>query len=181
MKQLITENEIEKIVNKVAIKIRNDYKDKNLLYIGILNGAFIFLSDLVRKVDLPGRIEFMKVSSYNDSKNSSHEIKIEHDLSAPITSTDVLIVEDILDTGNTLYTLKKILLTRNPNSIKICTLLDKPSRRTANINADYVGKEIPDEFVIGYGLDYAGYGRCFPYIGVTDEEVENIVLQRKKS
>lgn len=165
-KILINEDEIKTKVSELGRIITRDYARKELLLIGVLKGSVVFMADLMRHIDLNCRIDFMRVSSYGNGSASSGNIKIELDLRHPIKDCDVLIVEDILDSGNTLYCLKNLLLSRNPKSLKICTFLDKPERRMADIQADYVGITIPNDFVVGYGLDFAEDYRNLPYIGV---------------
>ena len=169
-KVLFTEEEIKKKVVEIAKKISEDYKGKKVLMLCILKGSVIFFSDLVRNLDIDCTFDFMVVSSYGNSTSSTGQVMILKDLSYSIEDMDVIIVEDILDTGNTLSYLKKILLQRNPASLKICTFLDKPSRRTQNLEADYSGYTIPDEFVVGYGLDYNEHYRNLPYVGVLKPE-----------
>lgn len=170
---LFTEEQIFDIVKRLGAEISNDYKDKNLLLVGILKGSVVFMADLMREIDLPCTIEFMALSSYGNSTRSSGVIRIIKDLSIDIKDYDVLVVEDILDSGNTLSKLKAMLELRNPKSFKICTFFDKPERRTADIKADYVGAEIPDEFIVGYGLDYSEKYRNLPYVGVLKPELYN--------
>ena len=138
---------------------------------GILRGAVVFFSELVKNVDLDVRFDFMVVSSYGSGSVSSGEVRIIKDISQPIEGKNVLIVEDIIDTGHTLKNLKKLLLTRNPKSLKIVSLLDKPSRRQVEMEGDYIGFEVPNEFVVGYGLDYDEKYRNLPEIGVLKEEI----------
>lgn len=168
---LIREREIAATVKEVANKISEDYKDKNLLLIGILKGAYIFTSDLSRSISIPHKVEFMRAKSYGDGTDSSGDVRIDLDLTLPIRDYDCLVVEDILDTGTTLKALNKILEARSPKSLKLCTLLDKPERRLVDIEADYVGKKVPNEFIVGYGLDYAEQYRYLPYIAVLNEDV----------
>jgi len=170
-KVLFTEEEIQKKVAEIAKKISEDYKGKKVLMLCILKGSVIFFSDLVRNLDIDCTFDFMVVSSYGNSTSSTGQVMILKDLSYSIEDMDVIIVEDILDTGNTLSYLKKILLQRNPASLKICTFLDKPSRRTQNLEADYSGYTIPDEFVVGYGMDYAELYRNLPFVGVLSPSV----------
>ena len=158
-------NSVEKVM------ISEDYKDKNLLMVSVLKGSVIFMSDLMRKITIPCRIDFMAVSSYNGGTKSSGEVKIIKDLDKPIEGYDLLVVEDVLDSGLTLDYILKLLKSRNPKSIKICTLLDKPQRRKVNITADYSGFEIPDEFIVGYGLDYDEKYRNLPFIGCLKSEI----------
>ena len=168
---LITEEEIREVVKELGKKITEDYKDKNLFLITVLKGAVLFLGDLMRAIECPCEIEFMVTSSYGSGTVSSGNVKIVKDIDVPLDDKDVLIVEDILDTGLTLSFLIELLKNRNPKSIEICTLLDKPSRRVAEIEAKYTGREIPDEFVVGYGLDYDEKYRNLPFIGVLKPEV----------
>lgn len=170
-KILFNEEQITEIVDRLGKTITEDYKDKNLLLVGILKGSIIFMADLMRKINLPCKIEFMAISSYGDTTRSSGVVRIIKDLSMDIKDYDVLIIEDILDSGNTLSKLKAMLELRNPKSLKICAFFDKPERRTADINADYVGAEIPDEFIVGYGLDYAEKYRNLPFVGVVKPEI----------
>ena len=168
---LITEEEIKNIVKELGAKITEDYKGKNLFLITVLNGAVVFLGDLMRAIECPCEIEFMVTSSYGSGTVSTGNVKIVKDIDVPLEDKDVLIVEDILDTGLTLSFLIELLKNRNPKSIEICTLLDKPSRRKADIEAKYTGRRIPDEFVVGYGLDYDEKYRNLPFIGVLKPEV----------
>ncbi len=165
--------EIDKIVKKLGKQISEDYKDKNLLLVSILKGSVIFMADLMRSIDIPCRIDFMSVSSYGSGVKTSGIVKIQKDLDLNLEGYDVLIVEDILDSGKTLYYVRDMLRTRNPASIKICTLFDKPDRREADIHADYSGSLVPDEFIVGYGLDYDEKYRNLPYIGVLKPEIYN--------
>jgi len=153
---LIAEEDIKKRVSEIAREISRDYKGETVTLICILSGASIFFADLVRELDLDVRFEFMSVSSYGSGTVSSGEVKILKDVNHPIAGHHVIIVEDIIDSGCTLSYLKRVLMQRDPKSIKVCTVLDKPSRRKVDFKGDYVGFEIPDEFVIGYGLDYDG-------------------------
>ena len=168
---LITEEEIKNIVKELGAKITEDYKGKNLFLITVLKGAVVFLGDLMRAIECPCEIEFMVTSSYGSGTVSTGNVKIVKDIDVPLEDKDVLIVEDILDTGLTLSFLIELLKNRNPKSIEICTLLDKPSRRKADIEAKYTGRRIPDEFVVGYGLDYDEKYRNLPFIGVLKPEV----------
>lgn len=165
-KILISEEQLKERIKELGEQIAADYKGKDLVVIGILKGAILFLSDLIKEIDLPLVIDFMAVSSYGSSTSSSGVVRILKDLDEDIEGKDVLIIEDIVDTGLTLNYLLGNLQARKPNSIKICCCLDKPSRRTAPVKVDYVGFEIEDEFVVGYGLDYAEKYRNLPYIGV---------------
>ena len=168
---LITEEELKKTVKELGAKITEDYKDKNLFLITVLKGAVVFLGDLMRAIECPCEIEFMVTSSYGSGTVSTGNVKIVKDIDVPLEDKDVLIVEDILDSGLTLNFLMDLLRNRNPKSIEICTLLDKPSRRVADIQAKYTGRQIPDEFVVGYGLDYDEKYRNLSFIGVLKPEV----------
>jgi len=168
---LFTKEELDAKVKELAADLTKIYKGKSLVVIGLLKGSCIFLSDLVRYMDLDMNIEFMVVSSYRASTVSSGEVRICLDLKTDIKDKEVLIVEDILDTGNTLSFIRRLLLDRGPASVKICALLDKPSRRTADIEADYIGFTVENKFIIGYGLDYAERYRNLPYIGVLKPEI----------
>ncbi len=170
-KILVTEEELSKIAHKLGKEITKDYQGKKLLVVGVLKGSIYFLTDLSRYIDLPCNIDFIQASSYGSSTVSSGEIKIIKDISEDLTGFDVLLVEDILDTGRTLKYICDMLSKRNPNSIAVVTLLDKPARRIADISADYVGVDVPDEFVVGYGLDYNQFYRNLPYIGVLKRSV----------
>lgn len=170
-KILVTEDELHKIARKLGEQITKDYKGKKLLIVGVLKGSVYFLTDLTRYIDLPCNIDFMQASSYGSSTVSSGNIKITKDISEDLTGFDVLLVEDILDTGNTLKHIYDMLITRNPESVAVVTLLDKPERRIADITADYIGVDVPNEFVVGYGLDYNQYYRNLPYIGVLKKEI----------
>ena len=167
-----SEETLKNIVDRMGAQISEDYKDKNLLLVSVLKGSVVFMADLMRAITVPCAIDFMCVSSYANKTESSGVVKIVKDLDINLEGWDVLIVEDILDSGKTLSYIKKILLSRNPKSIRICTLLDKPERRVVDdIFADYSGAEVPDEFVVGYGLDYDEKYRNLPYIGVLKRSV----------
>ena len=171
---LINEKELETINQQLADKINADYADqtKPLIVIVILKGSLIFASDLVRKINLPLEIEFMKVSSYGAGTKNSGEIKVHLDLMREnLEQYNILIIEDIVDSGRTLSRLTQLLRNRNANSVKTCTLLDKPSRREVPFTPDYCGTTIPDEFVVGYGLDFDEKYRNLPYIGILDPKV----------
>lgn len=168
---LLTEEEISERVKKLAEEISEEYRGKNLLVVGILKGAVIFLSDLVKRLEFPVMLDFMAVSSYGKSSVSTGEVRILKDLDYSVEGKDILIVEDIIDTGLTLNYLKDILAKRGADSVKICTLLDKPGRRTVGVDIDFLGFEIPDEFVVGYGLDYNEQYRNYPFVGALKEEV----------
>ena len=166
-----TNSEIQAKVKELGEAITRDYQGKNPIFVGVLKGCFVFMADLMRNVDLPCEIEFMAVSSYGKGTVSSGAVQINKDLNCDITGRDIIIVEDILDSGVTLNYLKGYLMNRNPASIKIVTLFDKPARRKAPIYSDYFGYEVPDEFIVGYGLDYAEKYRNLPYIGVLKPEI----------
>ncbi|MGL4867768.1 MAG: hypoxanthine phosphoribosyltransferase, partial [Cetobacterium sp.] len=142
-----------------------DYAGKNLICVGLLKGSIMFMADLLKNVEMDLAMDFMKVSSYHGGTDSTGVVKILKDVDADLTGKDVLIIEDIIDTGLTLESVKKFLLTKQPNSLKVCSLLDKPSRRKVEMVGEYIGFEIPDEFVVGYGLDYDELHRNLPYIG----------------
>ena len=163
---LIGRDELEKRVAELGARITEDYRGKDVLMVGILKGAVVFFSDLIRHVDIPVAIDFMAISSYGSATKSSGVVRILKDLDNAISGRHVIIVEDIVDTGKTLAFLKETLLARGAASLKICTLLDKPDRRQVEIAADYFGFVIPNEFVVGYGLDYAEKYRNLPDIGV---------------
>ena len=167
---LISEEEIQKKVSEMGKKISDDFRDKDPLFVGVLKGCFIFMADLMRYVDIRCSMDFMAVSSYSGT-SSTGAVKINKDLSEDIEGRHVIIVEDILDSGVTLSYLKQYLMVRRPSSISIATLMDKPARRKADIYADYSCFEIPDAFVVGYGLDYNERYRNLPYIGVLKPEI----------
>ena len=168
---LVTREEIQEAVNRLGEQLTKEYKDKEVVVVGILRGASIFMADIVRAMDVYLEIDFMDVSSYHGGTESTGEVKILKDLSSSIEGKDVVILEDILETGTTLKSITELLESRRVNSLEIVTLLDKPNRRKANIEAKYVGKKIPDEFVVGYGLDYGEHYRNLPYIGTLKPEV----------
>lgn len=167
---LITKEQIKKRTKELAKQISKDYKDKNLVCITILRGAFMFLADLCREITVPAKFDFMAISSYGDKSESSGVVRIYKDLDMNIAEKDVLIIEDIVDTGRTMDYLLRNLKTRNPKSIEICTLLNKPANRVVNIKIKYVGFEIPPEFVIGYGLDFAEDYRHIEDVRVFEED-----------
>ena len=168
---LITETEIAARTTQLARWISDEYQDtKQLVVVGLLRGSFVFIADLVRRIDLPVEVDFMTVSSYGNAMESSRQVRIIQDLMTPIEGRDVLIVEDIIDTGHTLSQVYDILQTREPRSLKVCALLNKPSRREIDVSIDWVGFDIPDEFVIGYGIDFAQQGRNLPHIGVVNQK-----------
>lgn len=170
-KVLISEEQLSKRVKELGAEISRDYRGKNLMLIGVLKGSVVFMADLIRQIDTYCTMDFMAVSSYGGSTQSSGVVRILKDLDASIEGTDVLIVEDIIDTGYTLKYLLKNLKSRKPADVKICCLLDKPDRRNVQLDIDYTGFVIPDEFVIGYGLDYAEKYRNLPFIGVLKKEI----------
>lgn len=170
-KILVTEQELHNIAQNLAKEITEDYAGKKLLIVGVLKGSIYFLTDLSRYIDLPCNIDFIQASSYGAGTTTSGNIKITKDISDDLTGFDVLLVEDILDTGRTLKHIKDMLLKRNPNSISVVTLLDKPARREVDITADYIGVDVPNAFVVGYGLDYNQFYRNLPYIGILKEEI----------
>lgn len=171
LKTLVSEEQLHEKVTELGRQISEDYKGRSLLLVSVLKGSVVFMADLMRAITIPARIDFMSVSSYGSGTKSRGVVKIIKDLDIPLEGYDLLIVEDILDSGNTLSYLKEILSSRGPKSIRICTLLDKPERRTADIAADYVGFCVPDEFVVGYGLDYDEKYRNLPFIGILKPEV----------
>lgn len=169
---LLNEKELDEITSTLAKKIENDYQDKNLLLLGILKGSVVFMSDLMKKINLPMQIDFMKVSSYGDGTKSTGKINIMLDLHRNDLSTlDILIIEDIIDSGRTLSYLSEYLKLAGAKSVKTVTLLDKPSRREVDFTPDYCGTTIPDEFVVGYGLDYAENYRTLPYVAILKPRV----------
>ena len=168
---LFTQEDLKAITKELGEKVTRDYKDKKLYLVTILKGAVVFLTDFMRNVDLPCEVDFMVVSSYGSGVTSSGNVKIIKDLDVPLEDKDILIVEDILDSGNTLKFVVDMIKKRHPKSVEVCALLDKPSRRIADIQAKYVGREIPDEFVVGYGLDYDEKYRNLPYLGFLKPEV----------
>ena len=164
--QMISAKQIAARVEQLAEEITTAFKGTDkLVVVGLLRGSFVFIADLVREIDLPVEVDFLEASSYGDSMQSSREVRILKDLRGEIGGRDVLVVEDIVDTGFTLHHVRKLLLSREPRRLEICALLDKPSRREVDIKATWTGFEIPDEFVVGYGIDYAQRNRNLPYIG----------------
>lgn len=170
-KILVTRKEIEKKVKELGEKISSDYKNGELVLIGVLKGGFVFLADLVRQITVPMEIDLISVSSYGLSTKSSGVVRIIKDTDISIQDKHVLIVEDLVDTGLTLRYLKELLLTRNPLSLKVCTAFDKPTRRKVLIDIEYEGIIVPDEFIVGYGLDFAGKYRNLPDICTLKPEV----------
>lgn len=171
LKVLVTEAEIRTRIRELGDALYDQFHDKNPLFLGVLKGSFVFMADLVRACQVKSDVEFIAVSSYQNATVSSGRVQITHDLQQDITGRHVVIVEDILDSGNTLAFLKEYFLTKGAASITIVTLLDKPSRRVKAITADLAGFVVPDEFVVGYGLDYCQQYRNVPYIGVLKPEV----------
>jgi hypoxanthine phosphoribosyltransferase len=168
---LITSQEIDEKVREIGARITEDYRGEKPLLIGILRGAVVIMSDLMRHIDLQCEVDFMDISSYGTGTSSSGVVRILKDLEEDITDRHVLIVEDIIDTGLTLSYLMRSLQARKPASLEICALLSKPSRRRADLDVRYLGFEVPDEFVVGYGLDYAGAYRNLPDICVLKPEI----------
>lgn len=170
---LITEEELQNKVAEIGAAISRDYADvkEDVVFIGVLKGCFVFMADVMRHVTIPCSMDFMAVSSYGSGTTSSGAVKITKDLREDIGGKHVIFVEDILDSGVTLHYLKQYLQVREPASIRIVTLMDKPSRRKADVHADYFGFEVPDAFVVGYGLDYDEKYRNLPYVGVLKPEV----------
>ena len=171
LKVLVTEEELKKRVGELGEALYEKFEGKNPLFLGVLKGSFIFMADLIRATQLKSDLEFMSVSSYANATESSGRVRIVQDVQHDITGRDIIVVEDILDSGNTLAYLKDYLLGKGAASITIVTLLDKPARRTKAVTADYAGFVVPDEFVVGYGLDFAQRYRNLPYIGVLKPEV----------
>lgn len=167
IKELISEKEVDKKIEELGKQISKDYEGKEVHLICVLKGGVFFMCELAKRITVPVTMDFMSVSSYGAGTESSGIIKIEKDLDESLEGKDVLIVEDIIDSGRTLKHLMEMMLQRKPKSLKLCTLLDKPDRRVVEgVNVDYLGFAIPDEFVVGYGLDYAQNYRNLPYIGV---------------
>ncbi len=167
---LITEEQIHNRIKELGEQLTADYKDKNPIFVGVLKGVVVFFSDMIRAVPIPCQIDFMAVSSYSGT-SSTGVVKMKQDLTADITGRHVVILEDILDSGLTLKHTVEYLKTKNPASVKICTFLDKPEGRKAEIEADYVGFTVPNLFVVGYGLDYNEKFRNLPYVGILKPEV----------
>lgn len=170
-KILLDEEKISKKIKEIGKNISEDYKGKELILIGVLKGSVMYMAELMKQIDIPCTMDFMSVSSYGNSTTSSGVVKILKDLDASIEGKDVLIVEDIIDSGITLKYLAQYLRAKNPNSLEITTLLNKPERRKADIEVKYIGFEVPDYFLVGYGLDYAEKYRNLPYIGILKEEI----------
>lgn len=168
---LFDEEKLKKRIAEMGAEMTRDYAGKEPILVSVLRGSYIFMADLTRNIDLSCTVDFMAVSSYGAGTSSSGQVKIIKDLSDDIEGKDVIVVEDILDSGNTLSYLIELLKARQPASIKLCTLLDKPSRRVKEVKVAYTGFSIPDEFVVGYGLDYAEKYRNLPYIGILKPSV----------
>ncbi len=168
---LLTEEQLRQRVKELGAQISADYVGRDPVLISVLRGSFVFMADLARQIQPYCRVDFMAVSSYGSGTSSSGQVNIQKDLTEPIEGKDIIVVEDILDSGNTLYYLMQVLQARNPASIRLATLLDKPERRAKPIKSDYVGFTVPDEFVVGYGLDYNERYRNLPYIGVLKPRV----------
>ncbi len=162
---LISKEKVEARIVELAKQIEKDYADKDLVCVGLLKGSVVFMADLIKSINLDLKIDFMKVSSYGNGTDSTGIVKILKDVDLNLEGKDVLIVEDIIDTGLTIVSVKDLLNKKMPKSIKVCTLLDKPSRRKVDVKGEYVGFEIPDEFVVGYGLDFDEKYRNIPFIG----------------
>jgi hypoxanthine phosphoribosyltransferase len=165
---MIPEEEVDAKIAELGKKISEDYAGRQVHLICILKGSVFFTCELAKRITVPVSLDFMSVSSYGDGTASSGIVKIAKDLDETLEGKDVIVIEDIIDSGRTLYYLMDVLEKRQPNSLKLCTLLDKPDRRVKDVKVDYVGFEIPDEFVVGYGLDYAQKYRNLPYIGVVE-------------
>ena len=168
---LFSEEQLKNRVREIAQQITADYQGKEIMLISVLRGSFVFMADLCRAIDIPCTLDFMAVSSYGKGTKSSGQVQITKDLSEDISDRHIIVVEDILDSGNTLSYLLKILENRHPASIRLCTLLDKPDRRVKPVEVHYSGFTIPDAFVVGYGLDYAEKYRNLPYIGILKPRV----------
>lgn len=168
---LVTEEELKRIARELGEAVTRDYNGQEIMLITILKGGVVFAADLCRHLNLPLEMEFMEVSSYGSGTVSTGNIVIKKDTKSDVRGKNVLIAEDIVDSGNTLYHLKKLLLERGAKSVKVCACLNKEDRRVVPFKADYIGVEIPDAFVVGYGLDYAEQYRNLPYVGILKEEV----------
>ena len=168
---ILSEKQLEKIVNSIAKKIEKDYNGKEFIMIGLLKGSFAFMADLMKKIDLDFAIDFMVASSYGSGTESSGKVKIKSEGTIPVEGKHILLIEDIIDSGNTLSFVCNYLVTRGAKSVRVATLCDKPSRRKIPFTPDYVGAEIPDEFIVGYGFDYDEKYRNLPYIGVLKRSV----------
>lgn len=168
---LITREQLQQKVEELGKMISQEYRDKNLMIISVLKGGVMFTTDLIKEITVPLEIDFMAISSYGHSTSTSGVVRILKDLETDIEGKDILIVEDIIDSGLTLEYLKELLLSRGPQSVKICTILNKPARRKVDVQVDYKGFDIPDEFVVGYGLDYVEKYRNLPFVGVLKREI----------
>lgn len=168
---LFSEEKLAEIVERMGKQISEDYKGKNLLMVSVLKGSVVFMADLMRAITIPCSIDFMCVSSYGSGTKTSGVVKIIKDLDINLQGYDLLVVEDILDSGMTLSYILELLQSRSPKSVRLCTLFDKPDRRTVDIKADYVGAVVPDEFIVGYGLDYDEKYRNLPFVGILKPEV----------
>lgn len=168
---LFTERQMAVMVERIGQEVTRDYQDKNLLLVSVLKGSVVFMADLMRAIEIPARIDFMAVSSYGYGAKTSGVVKIIKDLDLELKGYDILIVEDILDSGKTLSYLLELLSARGPASIRICTLFDKPERREVGVQPSYVGASIPDAFIVGYGLDYGEKYRNLPFVGVLKPSV----------
>jgi len=168
---LVSEEEVKRVVKRLGAEVTAFYgqRDTDLLVIGLLRGSFVFMADLVREIKLPLSVDFMALSSYGDGTTSSGDVKVVMDLDTSVEKRDVLVVEDIVDTGRTFSKVIRMLKNRNPGSLKVCTFLNKPECRVVDVKVDFCGVDIPNEFVVGYGLDYAQEYRNLPYIGVLDQ------------
>jgi hypoxanthine phosphoribosyltransferase len=170
-KILVSEKELDEIVQRLAAEIDNDYRDKDLMMVGVLKGSILFMADLMKAMKNDCKIDFVVVSSYADGTESTGRVNVLKDISQSIVGKDLLIVEDIIDSGNTLNFLVKYFTAKGADSVKIVTLFDKPDRRKVEVPVEYVGKVIPDAFIVGYGLDYAEKYRTLPYVGILKPEV----------
>ena len=168
IRELISEEEVDKRIRELGEEISRDYAGKQIHLICVLKGGVFFMCELAKRITVPVSMDFMCVGSYGDGTKSSGVVRIAKDLDEAIEGKEVLIVEDIIDSGNTLYYLMDVLQKRKPASLRLCTLLDKPERRVKDVKVDYVGFEIPDKFIVGYGLDYAQKYRNLPYIGIVE-------------
>ncbi len=170
IRELISEEKVNARIAEMGAKISEDYKGKEIHLIAILKGSVFFACELAKRITIPVTLDFMSVSSYGNSRESSGIVKISKDLDEPIAGKEVLVVEDIIDSGKTLNHLKPMLLSRGPASLKLCTLLSKPDRREVDVDVEYIGFDIPDEFVVGYGLDVAQKYRNLPYVGIAEDD-----------
>ena len=170
---LIGRDEIDRMCQRLGRQISEDYAGKEIILIGVLKGAYAFIADLARCITVPLRVDFMSVSSYGSGTRTSGVVRINKDLDSDITGKNIIVVEDIVDSGLTLKHLKELLTTRNPASIALCTAFDKPERRRVEIQVDYVGMKIPDEFIVGYGLDFDGKYRNLPDVSILGDDRDN--------